>query len=234
MRRVLTTVLAVAVLLGLGALAVLALPNGGAPLAGAPAVSAAAPEFQDAPEATLATNKYNMIAMPLNAANQFTSAGQSFNAAGMAAIVGSGVQQVLSWNPNTSSYLSYVPGLGGDNFNLAVGGAYWLELDSTAGSIVSFVGDVPAQGTIKNTLVRPASGNCVYNDISIPLDQSSVTTPQQLADAIGNVEQVLQWNATTQSFLQFVPGLGGDTFNVKIGYPYTVCLQPGSSTTWPQ
>ena len=73
MRRVLTTVLAVALLLALGALAVLALPNGSAPLAGAPAVSAAAPEFN--PDAPTATENYNLIAMPLNAANQFTTAG---------------------------------------------------------------------------------------------------------------------------------------------------------------
>jgi hypothetical protein len=174
-----------------------------------------------------------MIAMPLNAANQFTTAGQTFNAAGLAAIAGPGVQQVLSWNPGTSSYLSYIPGLGGDNFDLVVGGAYWLELDSTSNTIVSFVGDVPVQGTITNPLVRPTSGECVYNDISIPLDQGSITTPQQLADAIGSVEQVQQWSAGTQSFLQYIPGLGGDTFDVKIGYPYTVCLQPATSTTWP-
>ena len=49
MRRVLSTVLAVALLLGLGVLAVLALPNANTSLAEAPAVSAAAPEFN--PEA---------------------------------------------------------------------------------------------------------------------------------------------------------------------------------------
>ena len=65
MRRVLSTVLAVALLLGLGTLAVLALPNANASLAGAPAVSAAAPEFN--PDAPTATNKYNVIGLPLNA-----------------------------------------------------------------------------------------------------------------------------------------------------------------------
>ena len=115
MRRVLTTVLAVALLLGLGALAVLALPNANAPLAGAPAVSAAAPEFNpDAPTAPT----FNMIAMPLNAANQFTTAGVSFNAPGLASVVGPGVQQVLAWDAANGFYLQYIPGAGGDQFDL--------------------------------------------------------------------------------------------------------------------
>ena len=81
MRRALTTVLAVALLLGLGALAVLALPDANTSLAGAPAVSAAAPEFN--PDAPAATNNYNAIGMPLNAASQFTSAGFSFDSDGL-------------------------------------------------------------------------------------------------------------------------------------------------------
>ena len=52
MRRVLSTVLAVALLLGLGVLPVLALPNANTSLAEAPAVSAAVPEFN--PEAPAA------------------------------------------------------------------------------------------------------------------------------------------------------------------------------------
>ncbi len=59
MKRVLTTVLAVALLLGLGALAVLAMPSANTPLAAVkPVVSAAAA----APEAVDALENYNMIA----------------------------------------------------------------------------------------------------------------------------------------------------------------------------
>ena len=42
-----------------------------------------------------------------------------------------------------------------------------------------------------------------------------------------NVEQVLQWDATNQFFLQYIAGVGGDEFPIKIGYPYLVCLQAG-------
>lgn len=228
MNRVLTTVLAVALLLGLGALAVLALPGASAPLAAAPFVSAAAP---DAP---MAVNKYNVVAMPLEAQGQFADLGLPFKAEGLASLVGTGVQQVMSYNAAGGSFLTYVPGLGGDNFDLQVGGVYWLELDENAANVVSFVGDVPEIGSVSFSLVRPAAGGpCVYNDISIPLDRDDLATPQDLADDIGNVEQVLQWNASGSSFLQYVPGLGGDDFDVAIGYPYYVCILDGGPTTWP-
>jgi hypothetical protein len=53
MKRALSTILAVALLLGLGALAVLAMPNANTPLAAAPIVSAAAPKLD--PDAPLET-----------------------------------------------------------------------------------------------------------------------------------------------------------------------------------
>lgn len=231
MRQTFSTLIAIALLVGLGALAVLALPNGQMALNPAPVAVAA--QVVAGPEAPLGTNRYNVIAMPLDTTNQFTNAGQPFNAAGLAAIVGPGVQQVLKWNANTNSHLQYIPGLGGDNFNLSVGGVYWLELDSTANNIVSFVGNVPTQGSVTFALVRPAAAGCRYNDISIPLERSDITTPQQLANSIGNVEQVLQWSPATNTYQQYLVGLGGDNFTIKIGYPYHVCLQAGGNTTWP-
>jgi hypothetical protein len=233
MRPVLTTVLAVALLLGLGALAVLALPNGSASLAGVPAVSAAAPEFQ--PDAPAATNKVNVIAMPLDATNQFTSAGKSFDADGLAAIAGTGVQQVLSWNPSTTSYRTWDPlAQDGDNFQLTVGGNYRLVLDSTASTIISFVGDVPAQGSVSFSLVRPSGAGCIINDISLPLDKAGITNAEQLAAAVTNVSQVLEWNASTQGYRTWDSlAADGDNFVTKIGYPYRLCLLSGGATTWP-
>jgi hypothetical protein len=240
MRRVLTTVLAVALLLGLGALAVLALPNANASLAGAP-LSAAAPDFE--PEAPLATNNYNAIGMPLNAANQFTSAGFGFDSDGLASLVGSSVSQVLQWNNTRQEFDTWNPvsNTGVVNglftttpFALAVGGSYWLLVDSTSPTVVSFVGDVPAQNSVKFTLVGPVSG-CSYNALTIPLEQSSLTNSDLLADSInaaGQVSQVLQWNAVRQEFDTWNPvsntgvvnGLFTTTpFATKIGYPYMIC-----------
>lgn len=233
MRRVLSTVLAVALLLGLGALAVLALPNANASLAGAPVVSAAAPEF--APDAPTAGPNYNMIGLPLNSTNQFTSAGYTYNADGLAKIVGNGTTQVLSWNASTQTYQTWDVGLqDGINFNLTTSHAYWVLLNNSANNIVSFVGDVPAQGSVHFTLVRPAGAGCLLNDFTLPLDKANITDANGLATAIGNVGQVLQWNASTQTYQTWDVGLqDGINFGTKIGYPYLTCLNSGGTTSWP-
>lgn len=230
MKNLLSSI-AVIVLLGALALAtVLALPRGmetaTASAPAAPAIEAAAPN---------AAQNYNVIAMPLDSSQQFAGQGLTYDAPGLAALVGTGVKQVLKWNAATQTYLVWDVQLqDGDNFNMATGGVYWLLLDNTAGNIVSFVGDVPAQGSVSFSLTRPAGAGCLLNDISVPLDRSDLTTPQQLATSVGNVAQVLQWNAATQTFFVWDVDLqDGDTFTVKIGYPYRLCLKSGGSTTWP-
>ena len=236
MKRILSTTAFIILIVAIAAVAVYAL-NGQPAAETAAAAPAAVPgsaSVETNALAPAATTRVNVIAMPLDATEQFTSAGENFNAQGLAAIVGSGVEQVLKWNPDSSSYLAWYPPLSeGDNFDLEVGGVYRLVLGD-ASDIVSFVGEVPAEQSITFTLVRPESGACQTNDVSIPLDRADLTTPQLLANDVGNVEQVLQWNATAQAYLAWYPDLGeGDEFDVKIGYPYRLCLKPGGSTTWP-
>lgn len=232
MQRVLSAVVAVALILGLGALAVMALPASQGVAAPA-ALSAAAP---DAPNAV---QNFNMIAMPLDAESQFTSASYTYTATGLASLVGTGVRQVSSWDPADQLYLSWTidPDLGGSgtDFPLVVGGAYWLLLDSTSGNIVSFVGNVPAAGSVQFNLVSGTP--CRFNEFSIPLDQGSITSASQLATLL-SASQVSQWNAVSQLFESWVvdPDLGGSgvDFTPRIGYPVTACLPTGAPSVWPQ
>lgn len=251
MRRTLSTTLAVALLLALGALAVLALPNANASLAGAPAVSAAAPEFN--PDAPAALQNYNMIAVPLNAASQFTGGGYTFTSQGLGDLVGTSAKQIQRWDSARQAYDTWDPinkdgFVGGvytqKPFALAVGGAYWILLDSTAPAVLSFVGDVPGAGTIKFTFAG-ASPICAYNEFSVPLEQSTLTNSDLLAESIGgaNAAQILRWNATSQTFDTWDPinndGFVGGSYtqspwDTKIGYPYVVCLNVGANgKVWP-
>lgn len=231
MKNLLSSLAIVVVLAALGLSTVVALPRGMDATAAAPA---GAPILEST-NAPAATTSVNVIAMPLNSTQQFADAGKSFDADGLAAVVGPGVQQVLTWNASTQGYRTWYPQDGeGDNFPLAVGGVYRLVLDNTAGTIVSFVGDVPGQGSVSFSLVRPAGGGCSINDISVPLDRSDLTTADQLATSVGNVQQVLEWNPTTQGYRTWYPQDGeGDNFAVKIGYPYRLCLLSSGSTVWP-
>lgn len=230
MRRVLSAVVAAVVLLGLGVLAILALPGGRVNVA--PVSASALVQLDAAPDAA---TKVNVVAMPLDAAAQFAAAGKGFDADGLATAVGGGVTQVLTWNAATDSYRTWYPQMDeGDNFLLSVGGVYRLVLDGEAPGVLSLVGDVPEQGSIHFALTRPTGSGCVVNDISLPLDRADITDARMLADAIGNVQQVLEWNASTQSYRTYWPADDeGDNFMLRIGYPYRLCLAAGGAVSWP-
>lgn len=251
MRRVLSTVIAVALLLGLGALAVMALPSGSTPMT---ASSLAAAPLAAEPDAPAAVENYNMIGLPLNSETNFTGQSLTWDADGLANYVGNSVQQVLRWDKDLQSYDSWDPETGdgyiGGNytseaFPLEVGHAFWMLLDSSGPEIVSFVGDVPAANTIKFTW-KGTSPSCSYNEITIPLEQSALTDSDVLADDVGvaAVSQVLKWDANLQSFDSWDPNtndgyVGGDyttqAFEVKIGYPYVLCLTADADgIDWPQ
>ena len=251
MKYYLAPACALVLLLTFGGLAVLARPEGvGAPATPAarnPAITATATVQVESDQqaaaaldaqASVATGpdtSYNVIPVPLPSVSQFPSS--QFNAEGLASIVGPGVHQVLEWNPSTGSYLSYIPGIGGDEIPLKVGGVYWLALDSSANPTVSFMGDVPARGSVKFAFTRPSFGPCIYNDLSIPLDflldHPAVTTAEKLAQDIEQVDHVLQWDSAAQVWRKYTPGSSVDNFAIKIGYPYHVCLKSGGKMTWP-
>lgn len=240
MKRVISTALSVALLLGLGALAVLARPGGPATLA--PAAVAAAPvEFQSAtgPDAPAATNKYTNISLPLNAANQFSGLGYTYDAKGLANLIGkTAVSQVMRWNVGIQDFDKFNPNIGagvGVNFALSLNNVYMVAANSQlTQTVVSFVGDVPDSGSVHYNLV--GASQCKWNAITLPLDQSAITNASQLANAIGrtSVHQMMAWNTTIQDFDKYSPNIGagvGVNFATKIGYPYWLCMK--QNITWP-
>ncbi len=260
MRRLLSTAFAVVLLLGLAALAVLARPNDATQMAPARADSGVTTQTDSpaviqpsglkpmAPAAPSATQKYNAIGLPLDSSAQF-----SYNADGLANYIGASVQQVLRLDARRKAFDSWYPAsqdgyIGGiyteTPFTLTVGGGYWVLLDSTSPTVLSFVGNVPAAGSVKFTFVG-TSPTCSNNQITVPLDQAGITNADLLANSIGaaNVDQVLRLNAARQGFDSWYPasqdgyvdGVYTETpFDVKIGYPYWICLLVGANDqVWP-
>jgi hypothetical protein len=236
--RTLSTIVAVALLLGLSALAVLALPGSGAPMtAGAVAAAPLAAE----PDAPAAMDRINVISMPLDATAQFATLGETFDAKGLATVTGAGVKRVATWNAAAlpvGAYRTYIPGdPDSDNFPLEVGHVYRLLLDSNSGTVVSFVGDVPDPGSVVFTLVRPAGSGCIINDVSLPLDRSDLANASALAVSVGNVSRVSEWNAEASpagAYRTYIPGdPDSENFTLRIGYPYRLCLTTGGETKWP-
>jgi len=171
------------------------------------------------------STKYNLIALPLEVPI-------ITNADSLADYVGSGVQQVLKWDASTQQFVFRIPHLFGTNFAVQIGGVYYLLLDNTAPTILTFIGGVPDKASTTFDLVG-ASGICKFNFISIPLDKADLSNADGLADDIGGVQQVLRWDASTQQFVFRIPHLFGTNFSLRIGYPYAVCLDDTAPATWP-
>ena len=224
MKNILSITIFALLFLGLGALALTAAPGDAGIVAGS------APEVEAADVA--ATNSFNFIGMPLDSSASVTP----FQASGLASYMGASVKQVMQWNAASQIWASYIPGVSPPplNFALAVGRSYMIEVDSTSGSVVSFVGDVPAQGSVSNALVPAAAAGCNFNTLTIPLDRGDVTTALALANDIGGVDQVMQWDAVNQIWSSYIPGVSPPPLNfaTKIGYPYMVCLDNTGPTTW--
>lgn len=230
MKNALSSIAIVALLVALGALTLAAMPRGmeTTATASAPAIQPAVSIEAAAPEAA---ENYNALGMPLDSSQQFADEGLTYDADGLAGLVGPGVSQVLRWDAASQQFQTWFPLFGdGVNFPLQTGEAYWLLGDSTIPTVVSFVGDVPAQGSIQFSLV--GGSPCEYNNITVPLDQSGIINADQLSTAIGDVEQALRWNATTQQYETWFADFGdGVNFSVQIGYPYFLCMK--TSKTWP-
>jgi hypothetical protein len=225
MKNILSITIFALLFLGLGALALTAAPSD------LGIVTGSAPEVEAAEVA--AANKFNLIGMPLDSSASVTP----FQASGLASYMGASVKQVMKWNAASQIWASYIPGQSPPplNFGLAVGGAYMVEVDSTSGAVVSFVGDVPAQGSVSNLFVpAPTAVGCNFNTLTIPLDRADITTASGLAADIGGVDQVMNWNAASQIWTSYIPGQSPPPLNfaTKIGYPYMVCLDNTAPTVW--
>jgi len=237
MKRLLSTALAVALLLSLGALAVLARGGGDILTPADSVVSAAAqPQTAAAPDAPTAGGKYNMLGVPLIVSS-------ITNETNLAAYIQSNtsttVSRILKWNPTlggTGGYYSYDPtDPESDTFPINVGDAFWVLSVGTGSPVLSYVGDVPPEHSVTFNLA--GSTPCRYNMITVPLDKSSITNETQLATDIGmsSVGRILSWDPTlggTGGYYSYDPAdPESDTFAVKIGYPYWVCMK--TSKTWP-
>jgi hypothetical protein len=225
MKRLLYTTLFVSLVLVLAVAAVFAL-KGPAPAQTAAAAPAA--ESASAPAlAPTATDKYNFIALPLDSSDSF-----SYTASGLAGYI-TGTKKVARWDAASQSYQTYTVGAPSVDFSLEVGGAYFLLLDSSADNVASFVGDVPDAGSVSFALTKPSGSGCIFNTISIPLDQTGINTAADLASAIGGIDKVAQWDATNQLYDTYTVGAPGTPFNVAIGYPYFVCANSSAPNNWP-
>jgi hypothetical protein len=184
-------------------------------------------DFELVPPAQAGERAYNLIAanLDLPAVN---------DADALAAYVGSGVYMLLRHDAPTQSIQWRLPGLAGTHFPVTIGDTAYLYLDETAPANVSLIGSVPSIGDVAFNLTRPApGGSCAYNFISVPLHRADLVDADTLAADIGGVFSLVRYNAATQDLTWRMPGVSGDNFDVRAGYPYIVCLDDTAPPVWP-
>lgn len=273
MKNFFSTIIFIALFAVLGFAAYSTIPRGDANIAGSASTFETSSETQRvAAAAPAAALVYNAVSLPLDVTSNWTNQGIAFNAAGLATYVGSPVKQVVRWNPNVSPqqfdtwFVDDGEGIVNGNFifdpnqfPLEVGGSYWIQVDNSDPNldVVSFVGDVPAEGSISFTL-KGGTATCANNQIMVPLDQhdQSIANGVDLATSIANsnslnvndIEQILSWNPTVtpvQFDVWYVADGEGivdgnfifdpNQFVVEIGHPYWVCVaSAGDGAVWPQ
>jgi hypothetical protein len=152
------------------------------------------------------------------------------------------VQQLLKWSASIQNFLAWSHEFQfGDNFAVALGDYVFL-ITNGGPSAVTFTGRMPNPGELHFNLSPGTPSTCALNFISLPMDQSQITTADQLSDAIGTpsppgpatVVQTLDWHSGLQNFLVWSNQFNfGDNFTTLVGYPYIVCLTDTAPATWP-
>ncbi len=165
---------------------------------------------------TTPSTDFNEIALPLNQSG-ITNAQQLMTDV-------PNCNSVARWNPFTQGYEQYVPGLSFTNFSVQMGYPYYVNV--TSGSIFSMSGE-PASPTFN--LVTTATTD--FNEIMLAMNKTSITKASGLMGDIPNCNSVAVWNAASQGYSQFVPGLSFTDFDVRLGYPYYVNVT--ANGTWP-
>ncbi len=233
MKRVLSTGLAIVLLIGLGTLAVLARPGGGDLLAPAKAAplglaARAAPLDLAAPAAPQTGVKWTNIAMPLEVSGVTTADGVAayINANTIPASAAGSITRVAKWSASGQGLIIRNVGDPFEQDWLVYTGD-WLLVAADATSATEFtfawVGNVPEPGYRSYGIV--ANG---WTGIMLPLDTDTATVQMadDLAAAIddtGHITRVARWDKEGQGLV--IRNVGDpfeEDFAVHIGYPYLI------------
>ena len=161
---------------------------------------------------------YNMISAPLNDTS-------ITNASSLATAIGENCSAISKWNAENQQYVSYVPGVPLNNFDIVGGEGYFVIM--TGSATVTFTGMGWTSPITTISLVKN------YNMISAPLNDTSIANASSLAAAIGeNCSAISKWNAVTQGYASYVPGVPLNNFDIVGGEGYFVIMTGTATVTF--
>jgi hypothetical protein len=152
---------------------------------------------------------YNIISIPVNDTSVT-------DAASLATKIGDNCTQISKWDAVNQEYVTYLPAIGIDNFDVVGGEGY--EVVMTGPETVPFEGKGWESPFTLSLLTD-------YNIIGIPVNDTSVTDAASLATKIGdNCTQISKWDAVNQEYVTYLPAIGIDNFDVVGGEGYEVVM----------
>ena len=137
-----------------------------------------------------------------------------------------GCESVAIWSHANQGYEQYIPQLVNSNFTLGPGSNPLVEVISDTSLTWGGILATP-------NYVLPAFQNQAnYHNVMLPFTKSNLLTASDLLNDIPGCNALAQWNADTQGFDQYDPGLPQTDFDVLPGFPYLI--HATQNTTWPE
>jgi len=163
------------------------------------------------------TSGFTIISMPLDDPTVV-------DAAALATKIGANCNEVVKWDSATQSFISYVPGVPLNNFAIAGGEGYFLNLNNP--TVIAFSGPGwPSPFAIS----LPAA----FSIIGLPVNDASVTDASTLAAKIGaNCIELVKWDSATQSYVSYIPGVPLNNFATAGGEGYFANLNNPAMVTF--
>jgi len=150
---------------------------------------------------------YNMVSLPLNDTT-VTKASE------LAAKIGDNCTEVVMWDSSLQQYVSYIPGVPLNDFDIAGGAGYFINVNSPTDVLFS------GKSWKSPFAISLITG---YNLVGIPVKDPSMTKASELAAKIGdNCTEVVMWDSSLQQYVSYIPGVPLNDFDIAGGAGYFI------------
>lgn len=135
------------------------------------------------------------------------------------------IDGLSKWDAPTQSYVSFVPGPNLNNFALTPGEAYFVSVSANS--------SLDLTGTSATITYSFTKNNGTTSVTAIGLEAGTVaggtTNAAGIYNAITNIDGLSIWDASSQSYVSFVPGPNLNNFSLADGAAYFISVSANSS-----
>jgi hypothetical protein len=137
--------------------------------------------------------------------------------------------QVVSWDPATKTYKTYIVGLPLNDFAIMPSTGYWIF--AAAAKSIKVVGDLSHTSPVTRSITIPAGGGWAI----VGLNSMNTTWKASNLAAMysGGITNVVRWNPASQTYTTYVVGLPLNNFALVPGAAYWVYCSNSGTLSYP-